>query len=148
MRCVLHASASVTSIASVTPAENNLAALGLAACQPALAIDIAPVVQRCRQFRQIGEDRIRLGVCLLPRRSAGVEPDGAHAGLLCAADLVARVIPNMHGLLCGYSSKPECFLERARVGLADAQLFCTQGKAEIVGQAQAAYVGVAVGDYA
>src|SRR5690606_23412823 len=121
MRCMLHAAASVTSIASVTPAENHLAALGLAASRPALATDIAPVTQRCRQFRQIGDDRIRLGVSLLPRRSAGVEPDGVHAGFLCAADIVARVIPDMHGLLCGYAGKPECFLERARVGLADAQ---------------------------
>lgn len=40
------------------------------------------------------------------------------------------------------------FEERRRVRLADAEVFGTQGKAEIVRQPQPAYVGIAVGDHA
>ena len=74
-------------------------------------------------------------------------PHGAQTGGLSAGDIVNRMVADVYGVLGGYAGARQGMLERQRIGFADAQLLGTQGELEIVGQAQAAHVGVAVGDH-
>lgn len=66
---------------------------------------------------------------------------------LGAGNVVNGVIADVYGLFGAHSGARQGVLERQWIGLADAQLLGTQGELEIVGQAQAAHIGVAVADH-
>jgi len=107
---------------------------------------VVPAAEQGRQLGQVADLRIRRAFAI-PGLALGVEPDGAHAGVTGAVDVVAGVVANVHRLRGCDACAFQRLLERVRVGFADAQLLGAQGELEVVGQAQAAHVGVAVGDH-
>ena len=74
----------------------------------------------------------------------------AHFYLLWWGDILANyalvgMIAYVYGMLGSHVSTHQCLLKWPRIRLADTQLFGAERELEIVGQAQAANIGVAVG---
>ena len=64
-------------------------------------------------------------------------------------DVVPGVIADMHRRAGrDIAAAHQGFMEQPCIRLGDADVFGTQGKAEIVGEPEAAHVGIAIGDHA
>ena len=103
------------------------------------------MVEHLCQLAQTANFGIR-ALITVPRLAARVEPHHAQTCLLRTGNIIARVITHVHGRMGCHAASRQCFMEQPCIGLGNANVLGTEHKFKVVPQANAAYVGIAIGD--
>ena len=106
---------------------------------------LAQVLKHRWQFAQAAHFGIR-GFVAFPVFAARVEPDGAQARLLGTGNVITGVIAHVHGRRRrNIPAATQRLVKQPRIRLGNANVFGAQHKLEVMPQANAAHVGIAIG---